>query len=233
MRKREYLPLIICWVFYFLLCIAFINYVGDNYNRKKSVLAERKQQIGVELETAMLSPEELEENFSEAATEEEDTSLAEVDNEEINQLIQTVLQAMADGDAKTLRLFDAYPKTYDDEESLKRGAEMIEEYKNVKNYFKKGLFTDTYFIFTTADMKIKGCETLAPSMLEFYVVKKEDGKFIIDTTPTDDMDVAVSNYMVKMQNENDVLQLVETVNQSFASACQNDKNLKKIVTGQS
>ena len=226
------MPLIISWILFLGLCVAFVEYIKVYYE-ERAVLAPVAEQIktGFESETATLSSEELEENEKEEL-EEEENPLEEVKESKINTLIQNVLDAMVKGDAATLRTLDRCTDTYKEEDSLKQGAELIKGFQNIKNYSKKGLLADTYFIFTVVDMKVKDCDTLAPSMFQFYVVKGEEG-FQIDTTPADDMEIAVSNYMVKMQNEEDVLQLVSKVNQDFATACQNDKNLKKIVTGQS
>ena len=237
MRKRVLFPLLLTWILYIVLCGSLVNYVKASYEEKTI-----QNEIGHNTDNTKESDNEFsgetvtgtEEMVEETTTEEQKANpLKEVKGAKLNTLIEEELKAMADGDVETLRELDLYQESYRDEEAVKKAGEVVEYYDNIQSYAKNGLLDHTYLIFTVADTKIKGCETLAPTMFRFYVEKDETGEFHINTQPAEEMDSTIYMYLANAQNEEDVLELIANVNQEFADACQKDENLKKIVTGES
>lgn len=232
MKKKSLLPLIVSWIIFLILCIVFVGYVQRT---QKQLQREQQEKLTVAQDTSFNTPstetQAATTEATEATTEAQiENPLVEVQGKEMNELIQNVLKAVAEANADTLRTLDQYPDTYQDETSLKKGSELIEAYTNIKCYAKKGKLADTYVVFAQADAKVKDCETLAPGMFCFYIVKNSEGKFRIDTTPTKDFDLEVASYLAAIQKEPDVIALINSVNQRFQEACQKDEKLKQLVT---
>lgn len=234
MIKRVIIPLIVTWVFYIVACFGLIQYVKTGYEKAtdKKVVEVHNSNIKKQDKFAGETASELEQTSS-ATTQEraKKNPLLKVEDEQLNELIQQELKAMADGNVEILKSLDLYEKSYEDESIIKKAAEVIDSYENIQNYSKKGLLPDTYLIFAVADVKLSGCKTLAPTMLRFYVEKNKAGEFHINTKPAEDFPSATYMYLANIQNEEDVLELIAKVNKEFVRACQKDKNLKKIVTG--
>ncbi|MFQ9703528.1 MAG: hypothetical protein ACLR0U_17700 [Enterocloster clostridioformis] len=87
-----------------------------------------------------------------------------------------------DQDAQTLyRIFGKSDDTGLDarKEELKNEAVYIEDYVDIVCYTKPGLTADSYVAYVTYEVKFRRVETLAPGLMWCYVVKDDNGNFII------------------------------------------------------
>lgn len=111
-------------------------------------------------------------------------------------------------------------------ESITEKREGIERYNDVKTIIKAGLEEETYFVFTTYNMKFFNIETEAPGMSVAYVVTDKSGALAIE------QDTSAPNlqiYINKLSQEKDIKSEIERVNKELASATKEDETLKDFI----
>lgn len=228
MKIRVILPVILTWVLYIGACFGVFYYIKGTLDRK------HEQEKPAEIVASTEATEEVLEQQEEETTEEiiktnPDNPLVPVETGEIKTLIDNMLKAMADGDIKQLKKLDLYKEAYADTSAVQKASDIIEDYKNTAIYSKKGLDENSLVIFVATDMKVRGCDTLAPGMFRFYVVRDERDNWHVNTAPVEELDSAVFAHMHSVQNDEDVLQLIKKVNKAFKEACNKDQTLKNLV----
>lgn len=226
MKIKVIIPVVLTWVIYIGICFGVFYMIKENLDKKHGKI--------VQTEVESTEQQEIEETEEQVATEEvishsTDNPLVLLETGEVKELIEQVLKAMSDGDVKKLKELDLYKEAYADANAVKKASEIVEKYNNIKIYSKNGLDSSSYIIFVVVDMKVKGCETLAPGMFRFYVVQDERDNWHINTAPVEEMESDAFAHMHSVQNDEDVLKLMENVNKAFTAACKKDENLKKLV----
>lgn len=190
-----------------LACIIVIATVVTLVQKKNHAQAE----------AAIMSTEES------AALPEE--SLQENAFPELNQMIQTYYQALADGDKEVIQSL----KDYTDETELitfEKKSEYIESYNNIVCYTKSGMEENTYILYVAYDVKFQGIETTAPGLNTMYVYTLEDGTLKIDG----DMDEGVTAALKLVSNQDDVVDLFNKVDVRYKEAVAADENLNAFLT---
>lgn len=141
---------------------------------------------------------------------------------QVNQLISQYFQAKVDQDAQAL--FKLFGKAPDDtsleqrQEELKAEAVYIEDYQNITCYTKPGLTQDAYVAYVTYEVKFRRVDTLAPGLMWCYIVKADDGSYIIRENVVGDE----ADYVAGQNQTEDVRLLSSQVNDSLRQAIQSD-----------
>lgn len=146
---------------------------------------------------------------------------------QVNQLISEYFQAKVDQDAETLyRIFGKSSDTGLDErkEELKNEAVYIEDYVDIVCYTKPGLTEDSYVAYVTYEVKFRRVETLAPGLMWCYVVKEDNGNYIIRENVVGDE----ADYVAKQNQSEDVKLLSNQVNERLRQAIEGDTVLAGI-----
>lgn len=181
---------------------------------------------------------------SAAAAENGDESIAPDDNEysedfsqyelkkdeipQVNQLISEYFQAKVDQDAQAL--FKLFGKAEDEAELKERSEELkaeavyIEDYQDITCYTKPGLTADSYVAYVTYDVKFRRVDTLAPGLMWCYVVKEDDGNWIIRENVVGDE----ADYVAKQNQTEDVRLLSAQTNERLRQAIESDTLLAGI-----
>lgn len=181
---------------------------------------------------------------SAAAAENGDESIAPDDNEysedfsqyelkkdeipQVNQLISEYFQAKVDQDAQAL--FKLFGKAEDEAELKERSEELkaeavyIEDYQDITCYTKPGLTADSYVAYVTYDVKFRRVDTLAPGLMWCYVVKADDGNWIIRENVVGDE----ADYVAKQNQTEDVRLLSAQTNERLRQAIESDTLLAGI-----
>jgi hypothetical protein len=110
--------------------------------------------------------------------------------------------------------------------SILKKREGIEEFKNISSYFRTGLDENSYIVFITYDMKFKNINTLAPGMSVLYILQNEEENYEIVDNIDDD---AINDYIIELTGENEIKELIDTVNAKLKDALDSDKDLKTFV----
>lgn len=227
MKIRVILPVVLTWVVYIGACFGVFYYVKGTLDKKHA--EDKPIEFVASTEATEEVIEEQEETTEEVRKISSDNPLVPVETGEIKTLIDKMLKAMADGDIKQLKALDLYQEAYTDTSAVQKASDIVEDYKNTAIYSKKGLDDNSFVIFVATDMKVRGCDTLAPGMFRFYVVRDERDNWHVNTAPVEELDSAVFAHMHSVQNDEDVLQLIKKVNKAFKEACATDQTLKNLV----
>ena len=167
-----------------------------------------------------------------AASTEEETTLTVPDEPlqenaivEVNELVKKYYQAMADGDMDTLL---SIATGLDEKEQIKivKKSEYVENYPTVICYTKQGPITDSYIVYAYYEVKLEDFETLTPGMNALYVCKNEDGSFFINGETQSD---EVIEYCEMISAQDDVVDLVNTVQVKYNEIKSTDKELSKFL----
>lgn len=143
---------------------------------------------------------------------------------QVNQLISDYFQAKVDQDAA--RLYTLFGKAEDDrlserQEELENEAVWVEDYQDITCYTKPGLTEDSYVVYVTYEVKFRRVDTPAPGLMWCYVVKQDDGTYIIRENVVGDE----ADYVAAQNQTEDVLLLSKQVNERLRQAIESDSLL--------
>lgn len=148
-------------------------------------------------------------------------------NPQVNELISTYFQAKVDEDAQML--YKVFGKEEDDrieerKQQLKDEAVYIEDYQDITCYTKAGMTDDSYVVYVTYDVKFRRVDTLAPGLMWCYVVKNDNGDYIIRENVVGDE----ADYVASQNQTEDVRLLSTQVNERLKQAIESDSLLAGI-----
>ena len=148
-------------------------------------------------------------------------------NPQVNELISTYFQAKVDQDAQML--YKVFGKEEDDrieerKQQLKDEAVYIEDYQDITCYTKAGMTDDSYVVYVTYDVKFRRVDTLAPGLMWCYVVKNDNGDYIIRENVVGDE----ADYVANQNQTEDVRLLSTQVNERLKQAVESDSLLAGI-----
>ena len=146
---------------------------------------------------------------------------------QVNELISTYFQAKVDQDVQTL--YKVFGKEEDDrmderKQQLKDEAVYIEDYQDITCYTKAGMTDDSYVVYVTYDVKFRRVDTLAPGLMWCYVVKNDNGDYIIRENVVGDE----ADYVASQNQTEDVRLLSTQVNERLKQAIESDSLLAGI-----
>lgn len=146
---------------------------------------------------------------------------------QVNLLISEYFQAKIDQDAE--KLFELFGKAADESlearrEELKSEAVYIEDYQDIVCYTKPGLTADSYVAYVTYEVKFRRVDTLAPGLMWCYVLKDDNGNYIIRENVVGDE----ADYVAKQNQSEDVRLLSKQVNERLRQAIESDTLLAGI-----
>lgn len=146
---------------------------------------------------------------------------------QVNELISTYFQAKVDQDVQLL--YKVFGKEEDDrleerKQQLKDEAVYIEDYQDITCYTKVGMTDDSYVVYVTYDVKFRRVDTLAPGLMWCYVVKNDNGDYIIRENVVGDE----ADYVANQNQTEDVRLLSTQVNERLKQAVESDSLLAGI-----
>lgn len=146
---------------------------------------------------------------------------------QVNELISTYFQAKVDQDVQLL--YKVFGKEEDDrleerKQQLKDEAVYIEDYQDITCYTKAGMTDDSYVVYVTYDVKFRRVDTLAPGLMWCYVVKNDNGDYIIRENVVGDE----ADYVASQNQTEDVRLLSTQVNERLKQAIESDSLLAGI-----
>lgn len=167
-----------------------------------------------------------ENSFANENTAEKNQSMSEEEiKEEIDDLINTYynVSGKKDGaDKETTDQTAGNTKTAGNDKI----NEIIEEYRNVKNYVKPGLDSDSYVVFTTYEIKVVNIDTLVPGMRSLSVVRDENGNLTIKDEPNNKK---LNDHIQKLAKEKDIKEIIKKVNSKLTAAIKKDNSLQVFI----
>lgn len=153
---------------------------------------------------------------------------------EVNELIMKYREAFKNSNTDLLK--EVYNSDQEiNADILTATSQIILEYQNTQCYTKLGLNSGEYVVYVYDDLKLADIETLAPNLSVFYVKPANDGKLYIyrgdynASTGKFAYDDATQAYIQKLYQDQDVMDLISTVNTKMDSACANDSDLMEFM----
>lgn len=166
--------------------------------------------------------------------DENTNALVENKYPEVNALIANYRKAFQEGDTDLLK------QVYNSDQEINADvltatSQIIEDYQNTQYYTKRGLNSGEYVVFVYDELKLADIKTLAPNLSVFYVKTADDGSLYIyrgdynAATGSFQYDEKTQNYINQIYQDQDVMDLISTVNTKMDSACANDSSLMEFM----
>ncbi len=111
-----------------------------------------------------------------------------------------------------------------------RFSDDIESYNDISTYSAAGINDGEYVVFNSYYSKIKGIDTLVPTMVVVYVRTAQDGTLKIYSY--EDRDTAVADYVTKVSSQENVRELISKVNNEYQQAIASDSALASYLNGE-
>lgn len=221
--------------------LALVLIIQDSAGKKDTVVGKSSIQVNESIQTGADNTGESStesdiaaaaDNAAEASTfanentAEENQSMSEEEiKAEIDNLINTYYNRSGnkDGaDSETAEQSAENAKTAGNDKI----NEIIEEYRNIKNYVKPGLDSDSYVVFTTYEIKVVNIDTLVPGMSSLSVVRDENGNLAVEDE-TDNK--KLNEHIQKLAKEKDIKEIVKKVNSKLTAAIKKDNSLQVFI----
>ncbi len=133
-------------------------------------------------------------------------------------------EAKAGKDFETIR--EINPAFSAEDEADLANNSVFERYDNIMVYSSEGLDSDSYIVYVYFDVKITGIATPAPTLVDEYLQKNDEGDLIIvNKNSTQEL----ADFIEKMRTSSAVQKMVEDVNQKLEQASASDEDLNKYV----
>lgn len=146
---------------------------------------------------------------------------------EINQLMEQYFLSTADCDMETfLHLFTSQDTSEEERyrQDFEKQKQYIEGYRNISCYTTPGLDEDSYAAYVYYEIKYVGVETPAPSLVQVYAVKGEDGIYRIFDQ---EMSPELEDFLEQLSVNEDVRLLISQVDQQAEEAMAADPALNE------
>lgn len=146
---------------------------------------------------------------------------------EINQLMEQYFLATTDCDMGTfLHLFTSQDTSEEERfrQDFEKQKQYIEGYKNISCYTTPGLDENSYAAYVYYEIKYVGVETPAPSLVQIYAVKGEDGIYRIFDQ---EMSPELEDFLEQLSVNEDVRLLISQVDQQAEEAMAADPALNE------
>lgn len=114
-------------------------------------------------------------------------------------------------------------------------ATIITGYQNTECYIRSGLDDASRVVFIYDDLKLADFDTLVPNISYIYVRAAANGEFYIDPgtyneeTMSYEYDRNILRLIDHLENDTEISELVQTVNEKFAQACEGSSSLKTYI----
>lgn len=146
---------------------------------------------------------------------------------EINQLMEQYFLSTADCDMETfLHLFTSQDTSEEERyrQDFEKQKQYIEGYRNISCYTTPGLDENSYAAYVYYEIKYVGVETPAPSLVQVYAVKGEDGIYRIFDQ---EMSPELEDFLEQLSVNEDVRLLISQVDQQAEEAMAADPALNE------
>lgn len=139
-------------------------------------------------------------------------------------VITRYYEAKAEKDFETIRQIRPAFSAEDEADLSHNNA--FERYDNIKVYSAEGLDSDSYLVYVYFDVKITGITTPAPTLVDEYLQKNDEGDLIIvNKNSTQEL----TNFIENMSKTDAVQSIIRDVNEKLEQAASTDEKLKAYV----
>ncbi len=200
---RVFLPIVL------LICVLVTFFVAFNARSRVEAAAREAEEALLESKTEVV----------EIVEAELETDI----DPEIIAMFQNYYVALGNADIEAIK---AIQGTVSDTEKLRLQAmgPYIEKYDNVQVYYKPGPYIDTYITYVSVDVYLKESEIATPGLQAFYVCRKEDGTYYINSS---ELSAEEAAYIEDVAAQADVINLRNTINVQYTELMDENEDLKE------
>lgn len=216
---------------------------GKNEFRQADVQPQTAAERLAEKETETMPEQETEAVLEEVDAQSEELEPEEADTQpeapilkkdavpEILALMKDYYQARAAGDAELLnKLYgiDGLSVTQLEAEKtrMRSNSKYLRSFDNIVTYTADGLSENEWLVYSACDMHFHSVDTTAPMIMWCYVVKQEDGSFLIQKQ--EDLSADVQHYVDVVSRSQEVRSLASDINVRLKDALTSDTELNAI-----
>lgn len=179
-------------------------------------VTEAKEEREARLAYEALSDEE-------KALYEQDFTVVKDAYEDLNTAISEYMTALADNDVEYIRKVS--PTASENKlDNIDVRSELIESYSDITCYTQNGRSENSYYVYVTYLMKLNNFEEYIPGIIGMYVVKHDDGSFIIFRK--DDMPETVKENFYVAYMRQDVQDIYNQVSLAYNETLESNEELK-------
>jgi len=143
----------------------------------------------------------------------------------VNSLVEKYFTAMANGDTDTL--IGLCPQLDEKEQiRIRMKSEYTEDYQNLVCYTKPGPDENSYIVFAYYEIKFKNIDTLAPGLTSLYLKTDDNGELYVYDG---ELSEGVREYIREIAAQDDVVDLLNTVDANYSEAADSDDTLKSFM----
>jgi len=148
---------------------------------------------------------------------------------EINQLMEQYFLSISECDMPTfLHLFTSQDTGSEEQfrQEFTQQNQYVDGYQNISCYTAGGLTEDAYVVYVSYEIRYKGVETPAPSLVRIYAVRGEDGRYRIYD---EEISQELEEFLDRISANEDVRLLISQIDRKLEEAAAADPALKERV----
>lgn len=215
-NAREFVIKNLRYILVVILLIVLVVVLVQCSSKDKEKSAKKAEEESVEV-IPVEEPEE-------AEAESDELQVNAYEN--VNALVSQYFTALQTGDIESYKKI-CNDLSAEDQVRITKKSEFIESYQNIVCYSKKGPIDNSYIVFAYYEIKFKDVASVAPGLKSLYICTDDSGALYINDA---ELDAEVEAYINQLAAEDDVKQLIETVNAKYNEVVSADQQLRVFIT---
>lgn len=109
---------------------------------------------------------------------------------------------------------------------MRSNSKYVTGFENIATYIKPGITSDTWLVYTTAEIQFRSVKNRAPMIMWCYVKKDADGNYLL--TDSNSLPAEVLTYVDAAARSEEVRRLAADVNTRLKAALEEDSDLQQV-----
>ncbi len=109
---------------------------------------------------------------------------------------------------------------------MRSNSKYVTGFENIATYIKPGITSDTWLVYTTAEIQFRSVKNRAPMIMWCYVKKDADGNYLL--TDSNNLPAEVLTYVDAAARSEEVRRLAADVNTRLKAALEEDSDLQQV-----
>lgn len=109
---------------------------------------------------------------------------------------------------------------------MRSNSKYVTGFENIATYVKPGITSDTWLVYTTAEIQFRSVKNRAPMIMWCYVKKDADGNYLL--TDSNSLPAEVLTYVDAAARREEVRRLAADVNTRLKAALEEDSDLQQV-----
>lgn len=211
LKKSTVIVIVLSWILFF--CACFLIFLKLDKEHTKKITNEK------------IFNEETKASETKNTAATETAQAVEPETEKVISFMNEYYKKLTSGDEKGLKTMVEDPKELVSGRMVKKLHKYVESYNNLSFHTEKGADDSSYIVYATYSTKIRGINTPAPGMSQYYLTKKGQSYLLYNNEKH--YTAQIKNALNTGLGTDTVKQLIKETNDAFEKALKSDKKLKK------